>query len=340
MSDMTLSEGRSRVIIRWLFAAAFVFAVIYSGVLSSLMNTAGLFFLIIGSVAVALMGFSRREIWAAFRHAVGVSGPLGDLKRAAYFWEAAARNAWLLGVLGSALNFTIALSTESGGITDITGRMIRSFIVILYGLVMAVICLVPAMKIAGQAEQPPAPAKSVSGPGGAAHFERVTGYVLFAAVLGLTIAFLVRGYPQNGPLPVIKVMLHGPAILIVLGGAIALALFTGASAGARALTLGFAMTGLIGLLTGLIQALFGFAHTNIKEIAGAVAFIISTSLFALLGLAAIAAPLEDREVMGGRRERPGPYSRLLWAVFPLLTFIFLLLTFIMVITPLKKPGGA
>ena len=68
------------------------------------------------------------------------------------------------------------------------------------------------------------------------------------------------------------------------------------------------------------------------------AFIISASLFALLGLVVIAAPLEDREVMEGRRERPGPLSRMFWIVFPLLTFIFLLLTFIMVITPMKKQG--
>ncbi len=166
----------------------------------------------------------------------------------------------------------------------------------------------------------------------------MTGYVLFAAVLGLTVFFLLRGYPQGGPMPVAKVMLHGPAILVVFGGAIALALFMGAGAGARALTLGFAMTGLIGLLMGLIQALFGFVHTNIQEIAAALAFIISASLFALLGLVVVAAPLEDREVMEGRRERPGPLSRMFWIVFPLLSFIFLLLTFIMVITPMKKPG--
>jgi len=36
---------------------------------------------------------------------------------------------------------------------------------------------------------------------------------------------------------------------------------------------------------------------------------------------------------------PGPLSRMFWVVFPLLTFFFLLLTFIMVITPMKQPGG-
>jgi len=340
MSGIISHESMSRVLGRWLFAAALVAAVVFSGSFSGLTNTAGLFYLVFGSIAVALMGFSRREIGAAFRHAAGVVGTLGDLKQAAYFWEAAARNAWILGVLGSAMNFTIALGGESGGIAGISARMTQSFVVTLYGLILAVICLVPAMKITGRAEQSPAAAVSGPSPAGSAVIERVTGYVLFAAVLGLTIFFLVRGYPQNGPLPIGKVMLHWPALLVIFGGAISLALFAGAGAGARALTLGFAMAGLISLLMGLIQAMFGFVHGSVQEISTAVAFLISASSFALLGLAVIAAPLEDREVMAGRRERPGPYSRMLWTVFPLLTFIFLLLTFLMVITPMKKPGGA
>jgi hypothetical protein len=340
MNEIKNREGRGGVLARWLFAAAFILAVIFSGIFSGLVSTAGLFFLVVASVAVALMGFSRREIGAAFRHAAGFGGSRGDLKHSAHFWAAAARNVWILGVLGSAMNFTIALSGGSGGIAETSNRMIHSFIVVLYGLVLAVICLIPAMKLAGLAEKAPEAGIPGGVPVQRLLFERVTGYVLFAAVLGLTVFSLTRGYPQDGPLPVARVMLHGPAILVVLGGAIALALFMGAGAGARALTLGFAMTGLIGLLTGLIQALFGFVHTNIEEIAAAVAFIISASLFALLGLVVIAAPLEDREVMEGRRERPGALSRMFWIVFPLLSFIFLLLTFIMVVTPMKKPGGA
>jgi hypothetical protein len=241
------------------------------------------------------------------------------------------------------MNFTIVLGGESGGIQAISNRMIQAFVVTLYGLVLAVVCLVPAMKIAGQVEKgrssenPPAAGISRPAPARTFMIERMASYVGIAAVLVPTALPQVQGYPQGVNLPIGKVMLHGPAILVVFGGAIALALFMGA--GARALTLGFAMTGLIALLLGLIQALFGFVHTSIQEISNALAFIISASSFALLGLVAVAAPLEDREIMEGRRERPGPLSRMFWVVFPLLTFIFLLLTFIMVITPMKQAGG-
>jgi hypothetical protein len=309
------------------------------------MNIVGLLFLILGSVAAALMGFNGREIGRAFRLAAGRPGTDVERRRSAYFWQAAARNAWMLGALGSALNFTLALASESGGLGDVAHRMIQSLLVMLYGLVLAAVSLVPAMKLAGKSEmarsQEKPSAAGLSGPGPVAPmiFERVTGYTLFAAVLGLTVFFLLRGQPPGGPIPLAKVILHGPAILIVFGGAIALALFMGAGAGACAWTLGFAMTGLVALLMGLIQAMFGFAHTNMQEISAALAFIIAASFFALLGLVAVAAPLEDREVMEGRREGPGALSRMSWVVFPLLTFIFLLLTFIMVVTPIQKPGG-
>jgi hypothetical protein len=337
MNENKKRQAHGSAIIRWLVAVAFIVAVILSGLFSGLTNTVGLFYLVFGTIAVVFMGFSRREIAAAFRQAAGRPGPPEELRRSAYFWEAAARNAWILGVLGSTMSFTIALGSESGGIEEILTRVLQAFVVTLYGLVLAVVCLVPALKLAGRAEDAPA---QVRGPGMKRPilFERVIGYALFAAVLGLTIFSLIKDYPQTGPLPMAKVMLHGPAVLIVFGGAIALALFMGVGAGARGLTLGFTMTGLISLLMGLLQALSGFVHKSQPELVAALAFVISASSFALLGLALVAAPLEDREVMDGRRERPWLLSRMAWTGFPLLAFIFLLLTLIVVITPMTKPG--
>jgi hypothetical protein len=223
--------------------------------------------------------------------------------------------------------------------------MIQSFLVMLYGLVLAIICLVPAIKLSGKAAGPlgqtagrmAADSARPSRPGRQAlGLDRIIGYVLFAAVLVLNTVFLVGGRPQGGPLPIGRVLLHWPAILVILGGSIALALFMGTGGAARAWTLGFAMTGLVGLLTGFIQALFGFVHKDIAEIAAAGAFIISTASFSLLGLVAVAAPLEDREIMEGRRDEPASLSRLFWAAFPLVTFVFLVLTFIMVVTPIQQ----
>lgn len=340
MSENPKASGRGQAVLRWLVAAAFILAVAVSGLFSGLTNKAGLFFLVAGSAAAALMGFSRREIGAAFGHAFGSAGTRGSLERSAYFWEAAVRNAWVLGVLGSALNFTMVLGGgDSGGIQDVSNRMIQSLVVTLYGLVLSVICLLPAIKLSAAAKGGLDAPPSGSDPARPGFFGRLTGYVLFAAVLGLPIVDLVERLPQDGPFSTAAIILHGPALLVVIGGTLALALFMGAGAGAGALTLGFALTGLIGLLMGFIQALFGFVRPSIEEISVAIAFILCVSMFSLLGLVAVAGPLEDREVMEGRRRGPRALSRGVWIVFPLLTFIFLILTFIMVVTPMTKKVG-
>jgi hypothetical protein len=123
---------------------------------------------------------------------------------------------------------------------------------------------------------------------------------------------------------------------VVAGGTVALAIFVGTGFGARVLTFGLSLTGLISLLTGFIQALFGFVHHSIQEISTALVFVISSSSFTLLGMLVAGTPLEDREVMEERRERPGSLSRIAWVVFPLVVYIFLVLAFILVITPMEQ----
>ena len=329
--------------LRWLVVAAFIVAALFSGLFKGLMHRAGGLYLVLGSIAAALMGFSTREIGAAFRAAAGRPASRDASRRAAYFWEAAARNAWILGVLGSLLNFTIVLGVQSSGIEDQSARMIQAMIISLYGLILAVVCLVPAMKIGTRLEgEASAEATFEAGalparPDRSSVFGRIFGYVLFAAALASTVYFMSGGQPQNGVLPFGKVFLQVPSILVIAGGTAVLALFMGS--GARALTLGFAMTGFISFLAGFIQALLGFTHRNIQTIAAAISFMISASLFALLGLGVIAAPLEDREAMGRRLEGPGALSRMFWIVFPLLALIFLVLIFIMIVTPMKQKAG-
>lgn len=344
------NSARVWALIRWLFAAAFILAVVLTGRFSGLTNTSGLLFIVFGTVAATLMSFTGRETVTAFRHAAGADGTAAGREKSAIFWEAAVRNAWILGALGSALNFTIVLSTGSNEMQGVAVRMIRSFLVMLYGLVLAVLCLIPAVKLSGGNEktgsgQETQPLGSVKAAAPVVNsdksrpVDRIIGYIVFAAILVLNVVFLAGGRPLSGPIPITKALLHWPAVLVVIGGSVGVALFMGAGAGARAWTLGFAMTGLVGLLTGLIQALFGFVNRNIDEVAAALAFIISASSLSLLGLIAVAAPLEDREVMEGHREAPAPLSRLFWAAFPLIAFIFLILTFIMVVTPMTKPAG-
>jgi flagellar motor component MotA len=99
---------------------------------------------------MALMGFSAREIGAAFKNTAG--GPDGkeSLQNSAYFWEAAARNFLMLGVLGAFISFVTALGKSSGGIANIALGMSESFLPAVYGMILAVICFVPVLQVKKQ----------------------------------------------------------------------------------------------------------------------------------------------------------------------------------------------
>jgi hypothetical protein len=90
------------------------------------MNGVGLIYILFGSGAAALMDFTGREIGTAFREAAAAQSG-ADTTRSAHFWEAAARIAWILEALGSAINFTIVLGTGSEEIAGVANRMIQSF---------------------------------------------------------------------------------------------------------------------------------------------------------------------------------------------------------------------
>jgi hypothetical protein len=326
-----------KMILKIAFGAAFVIALFLTRPFQELWQGAGIVIVTFGFAASLLMGFSGREIGEGFRAAAGGPASGAGLTRAAYFWEAAARNAWILGVLGSEISFIIALSKESAEIAEVTVRMTQTFVITLYGLILAALCLIPALKIAGRKDGGAQVIRTVT-TGKLPVSGRVLGYVLFAAVLAATGYSLAGGAAARGPLPAKSFILPWPSTLVVIGGSAALALFTWPGVGARALTLGFGMTGLISVLAGFIQAMFGFVHHDIRQVGSAIIFIISSGLLALLGMLIAAAPLEDREVMEGRRERMAFSSRMFWIVFPLVTFFFLILSFLAIITPMTKPG--
>jgi hypothetical protein len=73
---------------------------------------------------------------------------------------------------------------------------------------------------------------------------------------------------------------------------------------------------------------------GIGKVAWALAFILASCFTALLGMAIIGAPLEDRVIRIGRVTGPSAFSRVSWYVFPLLSLIFLVLVYTMIILPL------
>ena len=157
------------------------------------------------------------------------------------------------------------------------------------------------------------------------------GYVLFLSALVSTSHML----NLSGLWPVYR-----PSLLVILGGVLALMQFMGVNNSRLTLSTAFAGMGFIGSLMGFIQMLIGMTDpgpNGIGHFAGAVAFVLSSCFTALLGMALVGAPLEDRAIRIGRVDAPSAFSRVSWYVFPLLSLIFLVLVVIMTIAPVAAP---
>jgi hypothetical protein len=162
-------------------------------------------------------------------------------------------------------------------------------------------------------------------------FGAFIGYALFVAVLVSTLHL---------PRPLMVWTVYRPSLLVVVGGALALIVYMGGNNARLTPSAAFAGMGLIGSLMGFIQMLHGMTDPGpqgVGHVAGALAFVLFSCFTALLGMALIGAPLEDRAIREGRVGAPSVFSRVSWYVFPLLSLIFLVLVFNMLIIPLPGP---
>jgi hypothetical protein len=298
----------------------------------------GLLFVVVGGAAGALMTFSGGEIRAAFAHAGGALGSADEVRRSALFWEASARNFWMLGVLRSILSFVISLGSLSGGLAALTSGLADSLLAALYGMVLTVICYVPYWKLEGQHRRPrppdrtAAPALPARGEIRNWKFSHIVGYALFVAIL---VSTLLRP-PVTEIGAAVGWIVYWPSLLVVFGGTLALLLFLGDAAHESALSPGFAVTGMIGSLMGFVQVLLGISAGSIEDVSSALTFILSSCFAALMGMFLLGAPLEDRAAKGLGETARTPLSRVAWYVFPLLALVFLVAVFLLVVTPFEK----
>jgi hypothetical protein len=328
--------------VRILILLILVVGGLQSGTPASYFDRYGFLFVLVGGVALALISFPGAEIGLALRHAAGGSGSDAEIRNSTHFWEAAGRGFWILGGLSSVLSMVIGFvgmrTMEVAAISAVIPILIRPLLSTLYGSLLAVICFVPCwklMEILQSRHLAPNPERNetpISIRRTGWRFGTVFGYVLFLAALVSTSHVLLNLSELWS--------VYRPSLLVVLGGALALILFMGRNNTRLTPSAGFACMGFIGSLMGFIQMLIGMTDPGpqgIGHVAGAVAFVLFSCFTALLGMALIGAPLEDRAIRIGRVSAPSAFSRVSWYVFPLLSLIFLILVFINIIIPLPAP---
>jgi hypothetical protein len=296
-----------------------------------------LLFVIMGAVGLTLMGFSFPEIGAAFKYAFGTSGEpgKGPFDRSIYFWEAAARNFYLTGVLLTVINFVIlmkGLPNCSGGIMQFWMTLAICCITTVYGLILAALCAIAGLRINNKLHTTHGPGQSqreihedISQTGHNRLIEKAIGALLFIATLGWVIL------KANA----LTAFVYWPSLLVVAGGAILFVLCVGNGVDGLSTTLGFAFSGIIGILFGLVQMFHGGAA--IKGIAEGMTFTMFSCVFAMVGMMLGGVHRQDHTFKTGKTHAI-TISRIAWYGLPVVVLVLLFYFFLLTIIPMVKAG--
>jgi hypothetical protein len=327
------STKKTVLIISTVAPSLLISAPAFSWISVSAQNLRWVVLLLAGEAALLMMGFTWREIRRIFAHAAGRTVPGTDDVLSCRFWEAAARNALNLGVLGTLVGFVIQVCSDSGGPGGFLSAFGTGLLSTTFGIILASIFFSISLKF--RLKVPDNSASEGMDDSGAQQQTQkssqfrsyLPGYLVFS---GLFLWILLSPASAGSYRP-IDWFVHWPAWLVVMGGTLALRLFSGGSSAGTSLALGFACTGLIGSLLGIGQALQGFSTAKIATVAQGITYMVSSCFAALTGLLAVAFPLQDR----GRRKRATGFLRLVWYGFPILTLLIIALSVVMVMIPIK-----
>lgn len=297
------------------------------------LDYAGLISVVLGAVAVTLMGFSFPEIGAAFRHAMGSPGEPGkeELEKSVYFWEAAARNFFQVGVLMTVIGFIIMLKNIPAGIANVTKTVAICFVTTLYGLILAALSAIAGLRVVKKLADPGQPQQEMQVlptiQGNKWNIEKIVGALLFIAILGWMVM----------KVDALEIFIHWPSLLIVVGGAILFVLWAGNGEDGLSTTLSFAFAGIIGILFGLVQMFPGFGG-SIDRVAEGMTIATLSCAFGLVGMLLGGVHRQDHAFKTGKTYKKIPISRIAWYGFPLVTLMLIFYAFVLMLIPVVKKG--
>ncbi len=342
MTSDTSTRKLPFVLVRVTVLVALIAAAVASGKFSDFIDGFGLGFVLAGGFAMVLMSFSVGDIMAALKGAGGARQSTEENRSSLFLWKSFSRNFWMMGVLATLIAFAVALTSTEGEIAVIAEAMAGSLVSAVYGLIFCVMGFVVAMKLSDRSSDTSQEArKEPDGGFRSLGLTNAVGYLLFFALIaGTLIRSMMTGNPEANVAGqhAWEWLIYWPSLLVVVGGTTALVLYIGNGAKGQAFTFGFAVTGFIGSLMGFIQVLLGMAGRSIQEVSTGLTLMLSSCFFALLGMMAVGAPLEDFTVRDSRVTPRSTMSRAAWYVFPLVALIFVVIALVIVITPMKQPG--
>ncbi len=312
MTSKAIGSGASAALARASVVVPWAIVLAASAFFPASAPVGGLLFVVLGLAAVTLTAFGAHEWGRAAR-----TSPV--------LWESTARNAWTIGVLAALLFFARALGDSSRGLAEVARSLALAFLPALYGLALAALCLVPALRLRDSG----AGSHSDESRGGA---DRWLGAALFLALVAWTLMRSPLGDAWR--FTPWAMLLHWPAVLVVAGGALLVAAIAGPALRGRIGVVALALSAALASLTGLVLVLFGFADQSIARVVSGLDFILTSCFVAHVGMLIVANPIEDRRMRGGADPFPG--SRTAWLLFPVATLVFLVITLVLAMTPMQQ----
>lgn len=293
-----------------------------------------------GLILLMPLGFSWREIGQAIRGAVEPPEMVEQPEQVQYFWEAQARNAIILGLLGSVHYFLYQLSNPpSGRIMAIAAAAAMSFGIVFKTVTAAVVLALPVWRLKGRPVPEngrPAPA-SAGEPffGWKSAGLRLAGPVLFIALMIWGVTSMSMQSSPEAVLSPAQILLNWPVVLLLGGGSLLLMWYLRPAGPGRTLHLVIAAASLIGLLRAGSTILQAFQAKSISNIGYGCSVILAVSFYSLLGLLLAGLPVADRWVMAGNwQERR--LARLIGFGWPALILLALILIFLMIVIPMER----
>lgn len=303
------------VILKIFIVMSILFSAITLAGFSDFYDSISLGFVVLMTFFLTIAGFSFKRIKNSVIAVFSSDTNCYILNESKEFWLSLIRNFIVTGVFGTLIGFVLIL----GGLDDpkkVDQMMSIAYLTVFYGFLFTLIFPVPAFFIIIEK------LKSISSieTDELDHSQNKGGRAsTIIGLIGIIITFLVAIDLPNFE---ISIFYNLPSILLVIGGGVAFTIFASfkkENLGGY-LTLGFALSGLIGVMGGIIQ-MFKYSD-NIAKIGPAAALALLSLFSALVGMMLISMPLSDNYQYICVDRKNKAVFRLFEFVFPILVLIF------------------
>ncbi len=300
------------VISKMLLIMAILFSAILLAGFSDFFDSLSLIFVVSMTFFLTIAGFSPKQIKNSIIAVFSIESKHSILIEAKEYWLSLIRNLIVSGVFGTLIGFILILGRLDDP-SKVDPMMSIAYLTFFYAVLFTLILPIPAYFIITERLQSVSKNDEIK-----RHYKTKSGLISsIIGIIGIITVFLISiGFPK----PEISVFFSRASIQFALGGGVAFTTFSLLKKEKLGgyLTLGMALSSMIGLIGGLIQ-MFRYSN-NLSKIGPAAALSMLSLFIALFAMILVSFPISDKYQYKG--DNTNSIFRLTEFVFPLLVLIF------------------